>query len=461
MNFLRFLTAEIPLSIFENYIVRGFFAPMPFQEVRSRLQRRILPGKTFNLYLHIPFCAEDCSYCHCTHRRLRSKKELPDYLEFLGSQISSFAPLFDSVEMTSLYFGGGTPSLLGASALEGLFEDLRKHFDFKAGFQTNFEAHPATLTSEKVAALKRWGVDRISLGVQTLDSLVLKAIGRIQSRSLVEDCIKNIRKAGIEHLNVDLVAGLPRQTVASFLQDLEEVIQCKPEILHITPFSDVFSTAYYRAHRLDFPEFIKRRHAMVLEAKHLLHDKGYRRHGFEAYQRQRGGDNCQQLLFLNTFTNILGLGWNAQSMFCGGVVFRTLDKGAGAFYEGTSVDERYAMANFLIFHLLKGVTSAEFRRVSGRDLTDVFRDEIALLERSGLVGARRQGFKYTGQWTPEGLFEYFAATKIFYGKEMIGRLKVLLKDRYDRRHQYTFKQDGFVSKGIDPFFMNTFYDLGY
>jgi len=466
LNFLRFLTLEIPQSVFENYLIRGLHKNLTIQKIKNyisdylRDDRSYWLKKGFNLYLHIPYCADNCTYCHCTHRQISCLKELDDYCDFIYRQIKLFSPLFSSVSMSSLYFGGGTPSLLSADNITQLFERLRQNFAFKESMQINFEAHPSTLTQDKMVILKRYNVNRISLGVQSLDPKVLNAIGRLQNEAMVLRCVEGIKKNGFKHFNIDLVAGLPEQTVTSFLSDLKKIINLKPDVLHVTPFSDIFSTQYYKKHKCDISEFIKRRHEMIIEAKAILKAGGYHRYGFEAYQRRPGGENYQQLSYLNNFANILGLGHNTQSMFFDKIIFRNMDKkGLNECFYGCSINKRYVMAGYLGFHLLKGFKHSQFQKVFGESVLSVFKREMDFLVKSGMISVSRERLLYAGPWTMDGLFEYFSATKIFYGKDLLSKLHKKYRGKYSIKKTYSLKKS-FFNVIEDNWIAGLYYDGG-
>ncbi len=169
-----------------------------------------------SLYVHVPYCRAICHYCGCTTKMVIRDHVLANYQRLLEAEIKlTGAHLLRPPRATHLHWGGGTPSLLQIEGLGAILDALAQHFAFEPGFEHAIELDPRGVTPAIAAGLARLGVNRVSLGVQDLDPEVQAAIGRVQPKAIVEAAFEALRGAGIENINVDLIYGLPKQTVPS------------------------------------------------------------------------------------------------------------------------------------------------------------------------------------------------------------------------------------------------------
>ncbi|MDD2865752.1 MAG: radical SAM protein [Candidatus Omnitrophica bacterium] len=421
------------------------------------------PWSRYHLYVHIPFCATDCTYCHCAHAVLKSATAMTAYVESLCRQANVYGELFDGTNMQSLYLGGGTPSLLTASLIEKLLRHIYSRFRFTPHAQVDFEAHPASLDPHKLKMLKSLGVNRLTLGVQSLDPKVLKAIRRPQSIQKVYRCAQEAKYLNFGCLNIDLVAGLPGQTTQSFIATLRRIIDLKPDVIHLIPLCDVTAIRGDKQIGRDIPGFLTRRHQMLKEAKDILADQDYTRHGFEAFQRGKTGKNVQQDDYFNRGCSIVGMGLYAQTMLLPDVYARctSFNGQPNDSYEFCPIDKTYTLATWLIPQLLAGIKEADFCGTFSTSLTKAFGKELRFLERQGICGCTGGEWRYQGKKTPEGLFEFFSRTKILFGPEFLRRLRHACQGIYNPGHTYTFQKDAFFKKMDDVFFANTLYDVGF
>jgi len=180
------------------------------------------------LYVHIPFCSVKCFYCDFASFAGR-KDVAARYLNALKTEVA----LLGSRQPETLYIGGGTPSELEAGEIERLFSLIHEAYPESRFVETTFEANPESLSAEKLEVLKRWGVSRISLGLQTTDDTLLKSIGRRHSREDFFSIFRLARAAGDWAISVDLMYGLPGQSPESHRCSLEEVLALDPEHLSL------------------------------------------------------------------------------------------------------------------------------------------------------------------------------------------------------------------------------------
>lgn len=182
------------------------------------------------IYLHIPFCKSRCSYCDFATDVFRSNEIVDRYVDALCNDIAAFA-VTDTID--TVYFGGGTPSLLNPGQLEKVLGTVRSRFSMLPDPEVTMEMNPATVTPETLSAYKSLGINRASFGVQTFDDTELKRLARGHNADDARKTFRLLRGAGFENISFDLIAGLPRQTIADWEQNLDEAIAMQPEHLSL------------------------------------------------------------------------------------------------------------------------------------------------------------------------------------------------------------------------------------
>jgi len=216
------------------------------------------------LYVHVPFCQKKCSYCafYSVPLFAEDRREESPHLPVESALVKNYLNgVRQEIELrkkeapagvSSLFIGGGTPTVLKPKQLDGLLSEIHKHFKFLPAAENTsqpyvkkipaqppgtvektVEANPGTLTPEKLAVLMNYGINRISLGAQCFNNKMLKVIGRIHSVEEIHAAVRSVRKAGIANLNLDLIFGLPGQTLADWQDTLQQALQCSPEHLSL------------------------------------------------------------------------------------------------------------------------------------------------------------------------------------------------------------------------------------
>lgn len=192
------------------------------------------------IYIHIPFCKKKCFYCDFTaFPNLESR--IDSYFENLKKEIKLYQKNMD-VKVDSIYIGGGTPTYVDYKYI-GEIVDLLKKFDLSQVKEFTIEANPNSLTLEKLKAYKSFGINRISLGVQSFDDVVLEKIGRDHNKEIVLKDIENIRKAGFDNLSLDMILNLPGGNFSSIKKDLDLIKKIKPE--HLSYYSLILEKGSY------------------------------------------------------------------------------------------------------------------------------------------------------------------------------------------------------------------------
>ena len=218
---------------------RPSFGPDDFLAAAAASNAATAP-KPLSLYVHLPFCASPCFYCGCNKVITRDVRKSELYLERLTREIELAGEAFRrSRPVGQLHLGGGTPTFLSTAQLDGLLATLGRHFSLLESDDREFsiEIDPRTVDAAGVAALASLGFNRVSLGVQDFDARVQLAVNRVQSPDHTLRLIDAARRAGIQSVSVDLIYGLPLQTVASFARTLELILTVRPDRLAVYSYA--------------------------------------------------------------------------------------------------------------------------------------------------------------------------------------------------------------------------------
>lgn len=195
---------------------------------------------TGSLYLHVPFCAKMCWYCGCHTKIVARYAPIAEYLGHLRREVGMVADRIPGrLRVRHIHFGGGTPTMMAPDDFESLIDLLRTRYDVAPDAEIAVEIDPRTLTREMAEALGRAGVNRASLGVQDFDADVQAAINRIQPREQTEQTLEWLRANGIRHINLDLMYGLPNQSVASVARSAEIALTMAPDRLSVFGYAHV------------------------------------------------------------------------------------------------------------------------------------------------------------------------------------------------------------------------------
>lgn len=193
--------------------------------------RGISESMSAGIYLHIPFCRSRCSYCDFATDVYKSPETVERYVRALAADISRFSQETRAVE--TIYFGGGTPSLLSPRQLENILNAIHKKFAVNSEIELTMEMNPATVSLETLREYRNLGVNRASFGAQTFDDTELKRLGRKHTAADVRETIELLRNSGFDNVSFDLIAGLPRQTLRDWEHNLTEALKLRPEHLSL------------------------------------------------------------------------------------------------------------------------------------------------------------------------------------------------------------------------------------
>ena len=262
---------------YTSYPTVPVWGPLDASTVEDALQRLRSPAQ---LYVHVPFCREQCAFCGCNQVVAGQRAAGDRFLDALEIQLRRLP----RAEVGRIHLGGGTPTWLDLAQLERLWTLLRQRFTPTAGAELSIEADPEVTTTDQLRALTRWGFRRLSLGVQSFDPRVLEAVDRPQLNVRVGELLRFVRDRGWRGLNLDLMYGLPRQTLDSFEATLREAVELRPDRLAVFGYAHV---PWLRRHqrRIDESELpdVRERGACVLAAQRILQDAGYVPIGFDHF----------------------------------------------------------------------------------------------------------------------------------------------------------------------------------
>lgn len=231
---------EARLPRYTSYPTAPRFAPIIGAGTYGDWLAQLLAPDPVSLYLHIPFCRSMCWYCGCHTTITRQDRPILDYLCVLRDEIRIVAEkVSHRLPVGEVHFGGGTPTIISPAEFLALTAVLREHFAFSATTGVAVEIDPRGLTAEMADALGAVGVSRASLGVQSFDPVVQKAINRIQTEKQTADAVDSLRRAGVGNINFDLIYGLPHQTVRSCVDTANAAIAMLPDRFAVFGYAHV------------------------------------------------------------------------------------------------------------------------------------------------------------------------------------------------------------------------------
>ncbi len=267
------------------------------------------------IYIHVPFCRSKCQYCDFYSLAGKKDCDFDGYLEAVCKHIKEAGPLAPDYIVDTVYFGGGTPSLLGPDALAAILTTVRKSFDVSEAAEITFEANPDSVSDRLLRRLRSEGFNRVSLGIQCDNNETLKALGRPHTYEDAVRAIKLIRKHRFRNLSVDLMFGLPSQRPEDWEKTLTHVLTLKPE--HISCYGLRVEEGTPLAECADFYNMADddTQADMYLSAVEILKHHGYRQYEISNFCKK--GQISRHNLKYWTGGEYLGFGPNASSDFGG------------------------------------------------------------------------------------------------------------------------------------------------
>lgn len=260
-----------------------------------------------SLYIHVPWCIRKCPYCDFNSHQANNDIPEANYVAALCLDLQQDQALVQGRKLTSIFFGGGTPSMLSAQAIGQILKDAENIIGFESDIEITLEANPGTFEQEKFSGFRAAGVNRLSIGIQSFSDQQLKLLGRVHGRDEALRAVGVARNAGFDNINLDLMHGLPEQSVAAAKADLQQAIELAPEHLSWYQLTIEQNTAFYSAPPILPEEEIL---ADIQDAGvELLAAAGYEQYEISAYARDK--KRARHNLNYWEFGDYLGIGAGA------------------------------------------------------------------------------------------------------------------------------------------------------
>jgi len=410
----------------------------------ERIKDGTAPDK-LGLYLHMPFCTVACTFCYCAKTDKFNRNMMESYLDRLHAEIATFAPIFTDSTFTSVYFGGGTPSLLTPPAMRRLFKDLYSAFHVPDGTQVIFEGNPDSLSDAKIEVLANEGrVTRLTIGVQTLDDDVQKIVRRFNKPDHVADAVASARKHGIKHVNCDLMAGMPLQTLDSFKRDVEFLFHLEPDSLHLNGYRPLPRTALGSASKPMTDEEIALRDAMLEWGTEFLSSQGHTDKSGQGQRRTRNAANIQEYDLRRQNSSLLGLGYPARAHSFAGHYYSPdtrpgfdaglqQEEAQARVWRGVEVDDIEEQHKYLVNNFRTGFVRSEFESIFGADPCGVAPQAFEKLEACGLITIEDHRVRtHVDSPTEDLTFRSF-----LYSPKHMARAREVWGPEYDPQEDYT------------------------
>ena len=354
-----------------------------------------------SLYIHIPFCRSKCSYC--SFISFEDKKDLINpYLEALQKEATGYK----GTAVDTVYIGGGTPSYLDIRQLESLFEIIRSNFYFSSETEVTIETNPATFDLEKAEVLRDNGINRVSLGIQSLDDKFLNFLGRPYSRTDALSAFEILKQANFKNINLDLIYALPQQDEQEIKKDVAELLSLESEHISLYTLTIDPGSAFFKKGVVSVSQDTQARHYELVIA--MLKEKGFRHYEVSNFSKE--GHECRHNLNYWNAGRYIGLGVAAHSHLNGSRFWNT--QGLQSYitkiqHSGSAKagEEKLPAPQQLMEAFLIGL-----RLTQGVDLTDLetrYQTKLSSQKESDILAFIQRGFLKKDndriKATPEGM----------------------------------------------------------
>ena len=377
-----------------------------------------------SLYIHIPFCVKKCHYCDFLSAPCKEETR-QEYVDTLCIEIKQRAKLYKDRKVDTIFFGGGTPSLLSGEQLGKIMTSIKQEFEVLSDAEISMEINPGTVNREKLEAYQKHGVNRLSIGLQSADNEELKVLGRIHTWETFVQTWNLVRELGFRNINIDLMSALPGQTLESYGNTLKKVLALKPE--HISAYSLIIEegTRFYEwftdeeesqsmleekelqknSSEDEYEEFKRKKlpdemvdRQMYEMTRDLLEEHGYYRYEISNYALK--GYECKHNVGYWKRKEYLGLGLGAASLLSN---IRSSNVSELAEYfelnwtaeqDELSIKEQMEEFMFLGLRMMEGISAQEFETQFGKSLWEVYGKQIVKLEKQGLLQYQKKMGRY-------------------------------------------------------------------
>ena len=363
------------------------------------------------LYIHIPFCYSKCPYCDFFSIVSDNKLIKKNYLNALKKEIEIYSKKFPKIRIQSIYLGGGTPTVLSGQQITEIIALCFSHFKINRDIEITIESNPATLDSKKAVSLLRAGINRLSLGAQSFNNRLLKRIGRIHSKQGILHSYKIARAMGFKNMNIDLMFGLPGQTLKQFKKSLKEVVQLCPE--HVSLY------ALFIEPGTTFDNLLKGG-ALKIPSDDIVYDMYQKaidflgEHGYDHYEISNfalPGKRCLHNLIYWKNQSYLGLGTSSTS-YINNKRFKNYSDLSQYIYllehhilpieskEVLPLKEEMAETVILHLRMMDGLSKHDFMSRFNKPVEAVFSEQLKQLKKQGLLDASESNYFLTKKGIP-------------------------------------------------------------
>ena len=360
------------------------------------------------IYIHIPFCKQKCFYCDfCS---FANKNEMQGkYVETVINEIKNITHK-EKYTVTTIYLGGGTPSILNSDYIKSILQEIKSSFEILDDAEITIEINPGTVNEEKLKKYKEYGINRLSIGLQSANDKILKKIGRIHDYKQFEETFFYARKCGFKNINVDLMIGLPTQAVEDVKQTLEKIIQKNPE--HISVYSLIIEEGtiiekLINENKLQLPDEETER-IMYWTVVNELKENGYNQYEISNFSKKtyesKHNTNCWKQ------KQYIGLGTSAHSYlnkkrysntnnieeYIKNIQENNISKNITIHEEQT---EESTMNEYMLLGLrmIQGININEFKQKFKIDPTIKYKETLEKLQKENLIQITKTSIKLTKQ----------------------------------------------------------------
>ena len=367
------------------------------------MQKEKNKNNPLGIYIHIPFCIRKCNYCDFCSFPDSDGRLIEDYANELVKRINDFSDCHGKRMVDTVYFGGGTPTLMSAECFERILLTLKSNFDILGNAEITAECNPASIDREGLDSLRALGINRLSIGLQSANDEELRLLGRLHSFDDFCETFYSAREVGFDNISIDLMYGIPAQTKESFEDTLHKVIALAPEHISAYGLKIEEGTAFYRNKAsLALPDEDLEAEFYTLCCD-ILSQSGYLRYEISNFARV-GRESRHNLKYWN-LDDYVGFGVAAHSRFCGERFGNSRD--INAFLSGKDVVcERYPISDnaFLTEYVMLGLrlasgidkkafyalTNQEFKQIY--PMTDFYIKNGFMIEDDERVAFTTKGF---------------------------------------------------------------------
>lgn len=382
--------------------------------------------KRLGLYIHVPFCAGKCPYCDFYSVKSGEKTHVA-YTDALIKQMKEYNLPAKGSTVDSIYIGGGTPTVIGIERLSKIIKNINSNFELPkntefASFEFTIEANPATIDLKGLKKLKKAGVNRLSLGLQSAHNKELRVLSRKYSYADFLECYENARAAGFDNISIDLMYGVPTQTAGSFYETLKSVAALEPEHISAYGLKIEPGTAFHKnfAQIQEYLPGEAEEREMYLVCCDFLSTRRYKYNHYEISNFAKPGYECRHNLKYWTCGEYLGLGTSAHSYFSGSrfsfkknikEYIRSFDtdtdrladidifdrQGYSLFDEYIEIkpNERIGEYIMLNFRLKAGINKSAFARLFLKNFDDLYYKKIEPFINSGHILQTPGGYAFS------------------------------------------------------------------